>query len=130
MAPAPPPAVIPILPMSLRIERVGELIKREVSMILERDFAFKDCIVTVHDAEPTVDLKECFVYVGILGPKHRHADIVEQLNKNRGAIQRPLYKRVTLRSSPHLVFRLDDSVERGVRILNAIDNLPPPAGEA
>lgn len=113
--------------MSLRIQRVGELIKRELSMILERDFSFKDCIVTVHDAEPTVDLKQCFIYVGILGPKQRHADIVEQLNKQRGAIQRPLYKRVTLRSSPQLVFRLDDSIERGVRILNAIDSLPPPA---
>lgn len=113
--------------MSLRIQRVGELIKRELSMILERDHSFKDCIVTVHDALPTVDLKQCFVYVGILGPKHRHADIVEYLNKHRGAIQKPLYKRVILRSSPQIVFRLDDSVERGVRILNAIDSLPPPA---
>ncbi len=115
--------------MSLRIQRVAELIKRELSMILEKDYSFKDCIVTVHDAVPTVDLKQCFIYVGILGPENRQEGIVEQLNKARGAIQKSLYKRVVMRSSPQLLFRLDKSVERGVRILNAIDNLPPPAAE-
>ncbi len=115
--------------MSLRIQRVAELIKRELSMILEKDYSFKDCIVTVHDAVPTVDLKQCFIYVGILGPENRQEGIVEQLNKARGAIQKSLYKRVVMRSSPQLLFRLDKSVERGVRILNAIDKLPPPAAE-
>lgn len=115
--------------MSLRLQRVAELIKRELSMILEKDYSFKDCIVTVHDAVPTVDLKQCFIYVGILGPENRQEGIVEQLNKARGAIQKALYKRVVMRSSPQLLFRLDKSVERGVRILNAIDNLPPPAAE-
>jgi ribosome-binding factor A len=32
-----------------------------------------------------------------------------------------------MKSSPQIFFRLDQSVDRGVRILNAIDNLPPPA---
>ncbi|MCE2694148.1 MAG: hypothetical protein LW645_07765 [Verrucomicrobiaceae bacterium] len=31
-----------------------------------------------------------------------------------------------LRCSPQLFFRLDKSVERGVPLLNIIDNLPPP----
>jgi ribosome-binding factor A len=32
-----------------------------------------------------------------------------------------------MKNSPQIFFRLDQSIERGVRILNAIDNLPPPA---
>ena len=56
--------------------------------------------------------------------------VIEKLKANRGYIQRDLYKRVKLRSSPLLSFRLDRSAERGVRILNAIDNLPPEAPQS
>ena len=45
-------------------------------------------------------------------------------------IQRDLYKRVTLRNSPQLVFRMDNSIERGVRVLDIIENLPPMADPA
>jgi ribosome-binding factor A len=51
-------------------------------------------------------------------------------NSIRRIIQRDLYKRVVLKNSPSLTFIADDSVERGVRVLNLIENLPPPAADA
>lgn len=113
--------------MSLRIQKVCELIRRELSMILEKDYRIENCLVTIHDVDCTPDMKQCFVHVGVVGKPHQQENAIEKLTKARGSIQRDLYKRVKLRSSPHLYFRLDKSVERGVPLLNIIDNLPPPA---
>ena len=96
-------------------------------MILEKDYSFGGCLVTVHEVRPTPDLKQCFVYIGVLGPKGQEDTVMEKLNKERAFIQKALHKRVILKFSPTLFFRLDKSIERGVRILNAIDNLPPAA---
>ncbi len=112
----------------MRTQRASELIRRELAVILEREWSFKGKIVTVQSVEIDPDFKSGRVWVSILGGKdYEHDEIIEKLRAGHGQIQRSLYKRVTLRSSPQLFFKLDKSVERGVRILNAIDNLPPPA---
>jgi ribosome-binding factor A len=116
--------------MNHRILRVKELIRREVGNILERNFSFKDCLVTIHDVDMTPDLKQCFIYVGILGKGESPEVIIQRLNEGRGLIQRQLFKRVVLKNSPTLIFKHTDSVERGVRVLNIIENLPEPAAPA
>ncbi len=113
--------------MSQRVLRVSELLKREISTVLERHYRFDGVILTVHDVQATPDLKQCFVYVGIIGKALSGEFVIDKLNKQRGAIQREVHKRITMKSSPQIFFRLDQSIDRGVRILNAIDNLPPPA---
>ncbi|MBB5031940.1 30S ribosome-binding factor RbfA [Prosthecobacter vanneervenii] len=112
--------------MSLRVEKVCELIRRELGTIIEKDFRIENCFVTIHEVSVTPDMRQCFVYVGVLGKPHQQEAAVEKLNKARGHLQRDLYKRVKLRCSPLLYFRLDKTVERGVPLLNIIDNLPPP----
>ena len=112
--------------MSLRVQKVRELIRRELCTILEKDYRFENCLVTIHDVSPTPDMRQCFVYVGVIGKPYQQDAAVEKLVKARGAIQRDLYKRVKLRCSPQLFFRLDKTIERAVPLLNIIDNLPPP----
>ncbi len=116
--------------MNHRILRVKELIRREVGTILERNFSFSGALVTIHDVDMTPDLKQCFIYVGVLGKGEPVDVILQRLNEGRGMIQRQLFKRVVLKNSPTLVFKHTDSVERGVRVLNLIENLPPPAPAA
>jgi ribosome-binding factor A len=84
-------------------------------------------ILTVHDVEATPDLNQSFAYIGVLGSGMTKEAVIEKLTKNRGAIQREVHKRIVMKNSPQIFFRIDESVERGVRILNAIDSLPPPA---
>lgn len=116
--------------MTHRLHRVQELIRRELGPILERNFTFSGAFVTIHDVDITPDLKQCFVYVGILGQGESPENITKRLNSGRRIIQRDLYKRVVLKNSPTITFKADDSVERGVRVLNLIENLPPPAAAA
>lgn len=112
--------------MNHRLSRVRELIKRELGPILDRNFTFAGSVVTIHEVDVTPDLKQCFIYVGILGKEHAAPNIVRKLNEGRGLIQRELFKRVILKNSPSLTFKYDTSIERGVRVLNLIENLPEP----
>jgi|GEM_PF-215329 len=112
--------------MTHRVERVRELIRRELAMVLEKNYSFDGLLVTLHDVNITPDLRSCRVWVGVLGGKtYQQEQAVEKLRNNRGNIQRELFKRVKLKNSPQLFFRLDRSIERGVRIVQAIDDLPP-----
>ncbi|MFZ4763766.1 MAG: 30S ribosome-binding factor RbfA [Roseimicrobium sp.] len=113
--------------MTHRVQRVQELIRREIGTILERNFKFTGSIATVHEVSLTPDLKQCFIYIGVLGNGDAPESIIKRLNDGRGLIQRDLYKRVILKNSPSLVFKFDDSIERGVRVLSLIENLPSPA---
>jgi len=113
--------------MSQRIKRVSELLKRELSSVLEKHYRLDGVILTVHDVEATPDLKQSFAYIGVLGTGMTKEAVIEKLTKNRGAIQREVHKRIVMKNSPQIFFRIDESVERGVRILTAIDSLPPPA---
>lgn len=112
--------------MKLRMQKVRELMLRELCAVLERHYRFEDCLVTVHDVLPTEDLRHCSVFVGVLGKPDKQEPAIAKLNRERGAIQRELYKRVKLRQSPQLIFRLDRTTEKAVPLIQVIDSLPAP----
>jgi ribosome-binding factor A len=107
-----------------RLVRVRELLQRELGAILARDHAFPDVLVTVNSVDVTPDLKHAHVYIGVIGPEPESQHVVDTLNRQRGELQTRVSKRVILKNTPHFHFRLDHSVERGVRvtgIMEAID---------
>ena len=116
--------------MSLRIDRVNELLKREIGAVVQRDYEWHGALVTVSGVETTQDIKEAKVWVSILGG--RPEQVLEKLNAEHGAIQRKMARRVTLKSTPVLHFRHDASAARGVDIVNLleeVDKLPKAADE-
>ena len=114
--------------MSQRLLRVRELLKREIGSILSRDYAF-DALVTIHDVDVTPDLRKGHVFLGIIGANGGDNAIVTRLNRERGNIQRRLAKRVVLKFTPQLSFKLDGSVERGVRTLSILEELEEADGD-
>ena len=111
--------------MSQRLDRINELMKREISTIVQKDFEFKNALVTISDVEVTQDLREAKVFVSVLGGNMEN--VLEKLTVNKGSIQSGVNKRVTLRCTPVLLFRGDTSAERGVGIVNLleeVDQLP------
>jgi len=107
--------------VSQRLDRINELLRREISTVLARDFEFSGALVTVNAVEITQDLREAKVFVGILGGHHHK--ILEQLSQKRGLIQSRVAKRVVLRCTPILDFRVDQSAERGVEMVNILDEV-------
>jgi ribosome-binding factor A len=107
--------------MAKRQDRVNELLRREISGVLQRDFEWKNALVTVSDVDVTQDLKEAKVFVSILGGSA--PGILDQLERKRGFIQGKVSKRVVLRNTPVLIFRQDKSAVRGVEVVNLLDKV-------
>ncbi len=109
--------------MKNRLVRVNELIQREVGSILQRDFEFPGLLVTVNSVDITPDLKHCHVYIGVIGGGPQQDDVVEELNEKHGLLQKRLMERIVLKHTPKLHFKLDHSVERGVRVTNIMQEI-------
>ena len=108
--------------MSQRILRVRELLKREIGTLISQDYSFNG-LVTVNDVDVTPDLRNGHVFIGVIGSDQEKTKVVSTLNKERGMIQKKISKRVVMKFTPKLHFKSDESIERGVRTLNVIDEL-------
>ena len=110
--------------MKHRLERVNEVLKRELSDLVSRELNFSSqVLVTIHAVEITSDLRQCKVFVSVIGNDDQKARGISELAESRIDLQRELAKRVVLKYTPHLNFTLDDSIERGNRVLEIIQDL-------
>jgi ribosome-binding factor A len=110
--------------MKYRLERVNEVIKRELSELVAREINFNsNVIVTINAVEIAADLRQGQVYVGVIGEESEKANVLALLEERRIELQRALGKRVVLKYTPHLYFKLDTSIERGIRVLDIIQDL-------
>jgi ribosome-binding factor A len=107
--------------MAKRLDRVNELLRREISAVIQRDFEWNGALVTVSEVDVTQDLKEAKVFVSILGGSS--PGVMETLSRKRGFIQSKVSKRVVLRNTPVLSFRVDASASRGVDMVNLLDEV-------
>jgi ribosome-binding factor A len=110
--------------MKHRLLRVNEVVKRELSMIITRDMRFEDVLVTVNSVDITPDLRNAHVFVSVLG-KGNHKAVIVKLDENRVTLQGELTKNVVLKYTPHLTFHLDESIERGARVFQILQEIAP-----
>ncbi len=109
--------------MSQRLQKVNELLRREISGAIAKDLEFSGALVTVNSVEVTPDLRQGTVHIGLIGDPRACREALEQIQRKRGYIQNKVAARVVLRYFPKLTFTEDDSVERGVEILNLLDEV-------
>ena len=104
---------------SQRQLRVGELVRHALSDILGRgevqDPALSGAVVTVPEVRMSPDLKLATVYVMPLGGRNGEA-VVAALGRNARFLRGEVARRVALRFSPELRFRLDRSFEEASRL--------------
>jgi ribosome-binding factor A len=114
-----------------RLERVNQLIKEEISRLLQREL--KDPrlgFVTVTEVEVSRDLRSARVYVSILGREEDWKASLEALESARGFIHQWLRSHLDLRVTPALHFRPDRSMSRAAHIQELLQGLRPAAEEA
>ncbi|MDB6110205.1 MAG: ribosome-binding factor, partial [Pedosphaera sp.] len=88
---------------SLRLQRVRELLKREIGEVIRREIPVGDAgLVTVNDVNVTSDLQLATVYIGILGNAEQRKTGLAQLNHHRKRIQGLVGKAVVLKYTPQL----------------------------
>jgi ribosome-binding factor A len=109
--------------MKHRLLRVCELIKRELGVIIGRELKFEAPLVSVRAVDITPDLKNAHVFISVIGTKWQKEQALELLREKRQHLQHELSRRVIIKYTPHLHFELDESIERGTRVINLLDEL-------
>jgi ribosome-binding factor A len=113
-----------------RHDRVRELLKRELSLLLQREFLpAQTGLIAVHDVAVSGDLKSAVVYLGFVGTAEQRKRGWALVLEHRLRLQSLLGHAVRLKYTPRLRFVQDDSIERGDRVLRLIEEiektLPP-----
>jgi len=110
--------------MSLRKQRVAELLKRELGEIIRREFSISQTgLLNVNEVLMSSDLQSATVLVGVVGTKEQKQKAAQLLEKDRGRVQGMLSRSVILKYTPTLKFVIDTSIEQGNRVLEIIAEL-------
>jgi len=115
--------------MKHRLPRVNELIRRELGELVAREMSFPAKLVTIQQVDVTPDLKHAHVFVSVIGTDEEARQSVAKLHDARPHLQHMLSKRVVLKYTPHLHFKLDVAAERGDRVLNLLSEIEIPEEE-
>ena len=110
--------------MSLRSERVRELLKRELGEIIRREIPMSEAgLITVNEVGVAADLKSAIVFVGVIGTPDQRKKAAVLLEKEAKRFQGMIGRAVVLKYTPHLKFEVDEAIERGHRVLAILDEL-------
>ncbi len=109
--------------MKNRLDRVNELLKRELANLIVRELTFDAKLVTIQQVDVTPDLKHAHVFVSVIGTFEQQKSAMAQLHDHRKRWQGELSKTVILKNTPRLHFKLDLAAARGDRVLNVLDQL-------
>jgi len=114
--------------MKHRMLRVNEVVKRELSGIIARELSFEGSLVSINHVNVATDLKNAHVFVSVLGPESGES-VISKLSAHRSALQTELARHVTMKYTPHLIFHLDNSIERGTRVIEIMQQIEASQGE-
>ena len=110
---------------SIKNTRINGEVMKELSTIIRQEI--KDprihMMTSVTSVEVAPDLKTCKAYISVLGNDKEKNDTIVGLRSGEGYIRRLLAKRLNLRNTPEIQFKLDESIEYGVNMSRLIDEV-------
>ena len=100
-----------------RTDRVGDLLRREISAILSREVKEPLApLVTITAVRMSKDLRHACVYYTALQDDAGLKDVAAALKRSAGFVQRLIGARLQLRCVPHLRFEYDTSLRDAARM--------------
>ena len=110
--------------VSQRTERVDELLRQEIGSIVTRDVADPRVgFATITSVETTADLRHAKVWVSVIGQPEEREATVAALRRAMPFVRHELGSRLRIRRIPDLHVLLDDTAERGTRVLQLLSDL-------
>jgi ribosome-binding factor A len=107
--------------MSQRTDRVDELLRQEIGVIVSRDVADPRVgFATITSVETTTDLRHAKVWVSVIGQPAQRDAAVAALQHAMPFIRHELGKTLRIKRIPDLHVHLDETAERGTRILQLL----------
>jgi ribosome-binding factor A len=109
---------------SLRNRKVADLIKKEISQIINTLYpSSRYGFITVTHIRVTDDLGLAYIYFSYLGTQHSVQDIQDLLSESIPEVRHKLSKAVRMRRHPQLKFFKDDSLEYANQIDGMIEKI-------
>jgi ribosome-binding factor A len=110
--------------MSQRTDRVDELLRQEIGALLAKELADPRIgFTTITDVETSPDLRHAKVWVSVIGGRSDRVETLRALQASMGFVRHELGKRLRIKRIPALHIQLDDSAERGTRLLHLLGEL-------
>jgi len=100
-----------------RAQRLAEVIRTEASDIIRQ--GLKDPrigFISITDVVVSGDLRHAKIFVSVLGDQEAKQRTMAGLNRATGYVRSQLGARLAMRFVPEILFRLDESIERGARV--------------
>jgi len=109
--------------MSKRIQRINQLIKKELGQILLREIEFpRDVLVTITRVETSVDLNQARVFLSCF-PEDKTSQILEILHRQIYSIQQLLNRRLKMKFIPRIEFREERKTAEAGKIEELLEEL-------
>ncbi|MBO4687750.1 MAG: 30S ribosome-binding factor RbfA [Clostridiales bacterium] len=106
-----------------RAARVGDEIQKVISQLLLTEV--KDpripVMTSVLEVRMSSDLTHANVFLSVYGSQKEKTECMAAMERASGFIRSQVAKRVKLRVAPELHFKLDESIEKSMDLMNLID---------
>jgi ribosome-binding factor A len=110
--------------MTQRTDRIDELLRQEIGAIVGRDVHDPRVgFATITKVETTPDLRHAKVWVSVIGQPKERTETISALGRAMPFVRHELGRTLRLKRIPDLHVELDDTAERGTRVLHLLDEL-------
>lgn len=110
---------------NIRMSRINGELQKAIAEVVSKmnNPDFDGLIISITNVDTSADLSIAKVAVSVLSTDEVRRLVVAELNKAKSFIRRELMRMVRLRSMPELLFSVDDSYEKGQKLMNLIDKV-------
>ena len=111
---------------SRRVEKLSSLLKREISELLVygvRDDRIHQAMITITTVQVSGDLQHAKIFISLFGEEKKKAEVLVGLEEAKGFIRAELARRLQMRRSPELVFKIDKGMTQGPSVLDLLNSL-------
>ncbi len=112
--------------ISRRVEKLSALLKREISELLVngvRDDRIHQAMISITSVEVSGDLQHAKIFISLFGEKEKKAEVLAGLEEAKGFIRAELARRLQMRRSLELVFKIDKGMTKGPSVLDLLNSL-------
>ena len=111
---------------NIRMSRINGELQKAIAEVVSNRLNNPDLdglIISIIDVDTAPDLSLAKVAVSVLSTDETKHLVVAELNRAKNFIRREVMRMVRLKTMPELVFNVDDSYEKGQKIMDLIDKV-------
>ena len=111
---------------SRRVDKLSALLKREISELLVngvRDERIHQAMITITAVKVSGDLQHAKIFISLFGEEQKKVQVLHGLEESKGFIRAELARRLNMRRSPELVFKIDEGMTKGPSVLDLLNSL-------